>query len=86
MSIHFPLQADPVWSAAPKLGVDLATEIRNGALTPDDLTIMLRDCAQCWNQRKCRQWQSVTQVPKATQMPGYCPIGDRLNALARPQG
>lgn len=82
MSIHFPIQAAPIWTVAPKLGIDLATAIRDGEMTPEALGQMLRHCAECWNTKKCARWQQIASDFAPSEMPSFCASHEQLNAIA----
>lgn len=82
LSIHFPSQSAAIWTVAKKLGIDLPTVIRDGDLTPEDLTGMLRACAHCWHTRKCARWQ---EGRNQAAMGEFCPSAKAVNALAQPE-
>lgn len=83
MSIHFPSQTSAVWNVAKKLGIDLPSAIRDDALSPEDLSDLLINCANCWHTSKCGRWQAreETTVP-----PSFCASKTTLHGLSMRSG
>jgi hypothetical protein len=47
-----------VWAVAPLMGIDLCRAIRDGHMAVDDMSTMLRNCAECWSTRRCNAWRT----------------------------
>lgn len=68
-------QARRVRRMARATGIDLQAKLREGRITPDDLSDRIQSCSRCTALGACKGWmdmQRTTGDGAAARTPGFC--------------